>query len=313
MYNGTRLTTDDVQIVWFGTGEGFVADMITTGLLRADVIEAGSITGSKLANDISITTSGDIVVDGGKITMNSASDFTIASGGTVKINASATGESYIYFGNDISISSQGGISANLGQFDSLMVGGENVLTSALGRKVIVSTSQPDGNGIIWLKPNSVSRVFYSVSTGDNRNHRVGSFTTSFELEANSTSETLTGNSLDYTLKIPFYLIDDGPSYTGLVVHATATKDGNTITFPDYTLGTINAWQEKVATLVLSSSLVNLCNNIHDITVSFSVTGVPTSDEQNSRLFIQRQRYIELTCVDPNAGGSVQPCSVYYIP
>ena len=46
--------TDDGAWDWrtFGTGEGFTADMLITGFLSADRIQAGSITVNKLASDV---------------------------------------------------------------------------------------------------------------------------------------------------------------------------------------------------------------------------------------------------------------------
>lgn len=48
---------DDGAWDWrtFGTGEGFTADMLITGFLSADRIQAGSITANKLASDIGAT------------------------------------------------------------------------------------------------------------------------------------------------------------------------------------------------------------------------------------------------------------------
>ena len=133
------------------------------------------------------------------------------------------------------------------------------------------------------------------------------------MDNNSGSQTLTGTSFSYTLKIPFYLIEqnnDGSSYTNLVVSARAEKGSDTVTFPNYTLGTISVWQEKVATMDVTSS-VNLCGDASDITVYFSVSG--DFDPQRSRLYVQRQRFIELTCANANPGTGVQSCGVYYIP
>ena len=49
--------TDDGEWDWrtFGTGEGFTADMLITGFLSADRIQAGSITANKLAADVGET------------------------------------------------------------------------------------------------------------------------------------------------------------------------------------------------------------------------------------------------------------------
>ena len=46
--------TDDGQWDWrtFGTGEGFTADLIVTGFLSADRIQAGSITANHLSSDV---------------------------------------------------------------------------------------------------------------------------------------------------------------------------------------------------------------------------------------------------------------------
>ena len=46
--------TDDGKWDWrtFGTGEGFTADMLVTGFLSADRIQAHTITANKLASDV---------------------------------------------------------------------------------------------------------------------------------------------------------------------------------------------------------------------------------------------------------------------
>lgn len=55
MIAGSRTDTGDWDWRTFGTGEGFTADMLVTGFLSADRIQAGTITANKLAADVGET------------------------------------------------------------------------------------------------------------------------------------------------------------------------------------------------------------------------------------------------------------------
>ena len=52
MIAGSRTDTGEWDWRTFGTGEGFTADMLVTGFLSADRIQAGTITANKLASDV---------------------------------------------------------------------------------------------------------------------------------------------------------------------------------------------------------------------------------------------------------------------
>ena len=52
MIAGRRTDTGEWDWRTFGTGEGFTADMLVTGFLSADRIQAGTITANKLASDV---------------------------------------------------------------------------------------------------------------------------------------------------------------------------------------------------------------------------------------------------------------------
>ena len=114
-------------------------------------------------------------------------------------------------------------------------------------------------------------------------------------------------------KIPFYLVDPddtGHSERNIVVSAYAVKSGDSdikVTFNDYSLGTVTAWQDKTATLTATSA-TNLCSDTGNITVYITVSNATTGS-----LYIQRQKYINLSCVGQATSGGVQTCAVFYKP
>ena len=281
---------------------------ITPAAIVATVSESDSFYSKQ--SSISITSSG-ITMKGGDITIQSGANFVVSAGGVVKIDAGNGVDSYISLGaGNFSASKDGGVVATSGNFQSLKVGGQDVLTAdKLNYKIIVSSTQPSSKGIIWFCPTSVNSVKYSVSTGSSRNINLRNNTKTLSIKA-ETNETMPNSTFTYEVRVPVYLINDGSRETNVEFTITATKATNSslsVTFPTYTLASIGEWQQKDITVSLTSS-VNLCATTGDINI-----GITTGGVSSYNLYIQRYETISLKCTNTKASGAVQPCSVYYIP
>lgn len=279
------------------------------GLLTAkNAIIYGTVyaTNGKFTGTVSGST-----IEGGTINVNNK--FIVDSNGAVKINGNDDTSS-INFGEAFAVSNKG-LSATSGNFESLKVGGQDVLTANnLGYKIIVSASEPSGTGIIWLCPTSVKSVEYTGPTPSSRNESGylgnSSVTRSFSVKC-STSDTLPNSTYTYKVKFPIIAANDSGRQTNVGFNVTATKSDNSnlkVTFPTYTLATIEAWKVYNIEVTVESS-VNLCATSTPITVSIkSVNAV-----NNGYLHVQKDSTIYLTSTDKNATGSTQPCSIYYKP
>lgn len=281
---------------------------ITPTAIVATVSESGSFYSKQ--SSISITSSG-ITLKGGDITIQSGANFVVSAGGVVKIDAGNGVDSYISLGaGNFSASKDGGVVATSGNFQSLKVGGSDVLTAdKLNYKIVVSSTQPSNEGVIWFCPTSVKSVQYSASTGSNRNINLHNNTRTLSIKS-ETNETMPNSTFTYEVRVPVYLINDGSRETNVRFTITATKATNSslsITFPTYTLASIGEWQQKDITVSLTSS-VNLCATTGDINI-----GITTGGVNSYNLYVQRYETISLKCTNTKASGTVQACSVYYIP
>ena len=261
-------------------------------------------------SSIAITANG-ISMSSGNISIESGANLVVNSGGAIKINAGDGVESYISLGEgNFSASKDGGVIATTGNFNSLMVGGSPVLTEeTLGFKVVVSSEQPSGRGIIWICPTSVTWVKYSVSTGQNRNVNLHNDTRSFAITA-ETNETMPNSTFLYEVRVPVYLIYDGSRERNVTfsIRATKASDSNlSITFPTYTLANIGEWEQKDIVVQLTST-TNLCATTGTINVY-----ITTGNVSSWHLYIQRYETISLKCTNTRASATVQACSVSYIP
>ena len=254
-----------------------------------------------------------LVDDEGNATIQSGVKFLVNSGGTVQISAGSGEGSFINLGEAFAASSNG-VSATSGNFGSLMVGGQKVLTEeSLGSKIVVSATEPNQTGIIWICPTSVQRVEYQGFTDDNRVYDISCIsnkTRNFNVSCMS-SDTLPNSVYKYTIKFPIILVFDGSKETNVVFSVTATKSNDPskiVRFSDYTLSSINEWETKVIEMTVESS-TNLCGDTGDIGIAISANGC----KANNTLYIDKDKYINFTAADTNATGSTQPCSVYYKP
>lgn len=240
---------------------------------------------------------------GGVLEFQARNAFKVESGGAVQIDAKDGANSFIRLGDgNFNATQSGDVSARTGDFASgLAVGGRPVWHSG---NIIVSASQPDEHGVIWLKPVETKNVRYSRPTGPNRNMNWYNSTHSFELDA-ETADVLLGSTLTYTLTIPLYEIK--ATERNVVVTATLTKNGQTVALPAYTISRIGQWELQTIQLSAESS-VNLASSHDPITLTVSIAGLDTNG-----LYLQRDMEIALQIRSDSSSGAAQSCSLHWIP
>ena len=243
------------------------------------------------------------------ITINKKGVF-IYSTGTFQLDAeNPNQDAHINIRGLLTADNEGGLTAEMGSFaKSLSLGGKAVLTKGdLAVPVVVSTSQPAGHGLLWIKPSSVTSARYSAYSADSRNNTVrfgaaNPLTFSFAAE---TSNTLANSTFTYTLEFDAISLSDA-TLTGVKFSAKATKSSASVSFAQSGAITMTKWQVVHVTLTASSN-TNLCANASAISVAITAAA-----SNLSALYIQSQQYMTLT-VASSAGGSVQACNVNYIP
>ena len=234
----------------------------------------------------------------------------IRSTGTFQLDAANPDQdAHINIRGLLTADNEGGLTAEMGTFaKSLSLGGKAVLTKGdLAVPVVVSTSQPAGHGLLWIKPSSVTSARYSAYSADSRNNTVR-FGASNPLTFNFTAETsntLANSTFTYTLEFNAISLSDA-TLTGVRFSANATKSGASVSFAQSGAITMTKWQVVHVTLTASSN-TNLCANASAISVAITAAA-----SNLSALYIQSQQYMTLT-VASSAGGSVQACNVNYIP
>lgn len=276
------------------------ADDILDGTTPVTILKNTSVT---------ITIDGVDVI-GGVVVIKAGAKFIVQSGGTVQIDAKDGENSYITLGDMFSVTRDGGIVSDSASFTNLKVKGYDVVTvNDIASRIVVSVSQPDETGVIWFKPTATSAVTYSAYTGDNRNKwfSEGHPTNTVAL-TNATSDTLSNGTLEYTLTVPFYLINDGTeSNLHMIATAASATDGdNAVTF-ECDIPPLGAWEETSVTVTVTST-VNLASDTNGINLTIKLTGMQTMN-----IYIQKERNITLKISNPNATEQVMSCDVFYLP
>lgn len=276
----------------------------------ADDILDGTTPVSTLKNtSVTITTDGVDVI-GGVVVIKAGAKFIVQSGGTVQIDAKDGENSYITLGDMFSVTSSRGVVSDSANFTNLKVKGYDVVTvNDIASRMVVSVSQPDEKGVIWFKPTATSAVTYSAYTGDDRNKwfSEGHPTNTVTL-TNATSDTLSNGTLEYTLTVPFYLINDGtePNLHMIATAASVTGSDNAVTF-ECDIPPLGAWEETSVTVTVTST-VNLASDTNGINLTIKLTGMQTMNT-----YIQKERNITLKISNPNATEQVMACDVFYLP
>lgn len=276
----------------------------------ADDILDGTTPVTILRNtSVTITIDGVDVI-GGVVVIKAGAKFIVQSGGTVQIDAKDGENSYITLGDMFSVTRDGGIVSDSASFTNLKVKGYDVVTvNDIASRMVVSVSQPDETGVIWFKPTATSAVTYSAYTGDNRNKwfSEGHPTNTVAL-TNATSDTLSNGTLEYTLTVPFYLINDGTESNlhMIATAASATDSDKAVTF-ECDIPPLGAWEETSVTVTVTST-VNLASDTNGINLTIKLTGMQTMNT-----YIQKERNITLKISNPNATEQVMTCDVFYLP
>lgn len=239
---------------------------------------------------------------GGVIEILADTIFRVVSGGSVQIDARGSLNSFIRLGDGLfNATESGDVSARTGDFaEGLAVAGKDVWHAG---NVVVSTSQPEGHGILWVRPSETQTVRYACPTGPNRNVNWHNATHSFDLAAD-TGDTMIGSSFTYTLTIPMYEIAE--TVRNVKVYATLSKGDSSIVFPEFTMEKITQWELQTIRLTAESA-VNLAENADPITLTVRVA------DANLGLYLQREMEIALQIRSDSAGGAAQSCSLHWIP
>lgn len=276
----------------------------------ADDILDGTTPVTTLKNaSVTITIDGVDVI-GGVVVIKAGAKFIVQSGGTVQIDAKDGKNSYITLGDMFSVTRDGGIVSDSANFTKLKVKGYDVVTvNDIDSRMVVSVSQPDETGVIWFKPTATAAVTYSAYTGDNRNKwfSEGHPTNTVAL-TNATADTLANGTLEYTLTVPFYLINDGTeSNLHMIATAANATDSNTAVTFECDIPPLGAWEETSVTVTVTST-VNLASDTNGINLTIKLTGMQTMNT-----YIQKERNITLKISNPNATEQVMACDVFYLP
>lgn len=237
---------------------------------------------------------------GGVIELLADTIFRVVSGGSVQIDAK---DGYVRLGDGhFNATESGDVSARTGDFaEGLAVSSKPVWHSG---NAVVSTSQPEGHGILWIRPSETQTVRYAMPTGSERNKNWHNATHSFSLTAD-TADTMIGEKFTYTVTIPLYEIEG--TNRDVSVSAQLIKGGHTVIFPVYTISRIVQWELQTIRLTVESS-VNLAENADPITLTVTMTGATTYG-----LYLQRDMEIALQIRSDASGGAAQACSLHWIP
>ena len=243
-----------------------------------------------------------VTVNGSGIWLDSTGEISLAAGGKINIQSGADEGNQILLGDLFSATDQGGVTGKTANFGSLLVGGNPA--AALGGNIVVATAQPSGNGILWLKPNSVATVQYQRATPSTRSWWLEG-TRVIESIAAKTTDVLPGGTIHYKLTLPLYALS---RLEGVVVAPRLTKSGIS---GEVALGaqTISILGLNVLTLEGESAINLGAAPGTPITLTIDVT-----NGDGQKLFVQSDTTIQLEISNRTvAAGGVQTLEAYWIP
>lgn len=243
-----------------------------------------------------------VTVDGSGIRLESTGEITLAAGGKINIQSGADEGNQILLGDLFSATDQGGVTGKTANFDNLLVGG--IPAATLGGNLAVSTAQPSGHGILWLKPSSVATVQYQRATPSTRSWWLNGVRVIESLAA-KTTDVLPGGTIHYKLVLPLYALS---RLNGVIVAAKLSKSGITGDVA-LTAQTISILGLNVVTLE-GESTVNLgAAPGTPITLTLTVT-----NGDGQKLFVQSDTTIQLEISNRTAAtGGVQALEAFWIP
>ena len=243
-----------------------------------------------------------VTVNGSGIWLDSTGEISLAAGGKINIQSGAGEGNQILLGDLFSATDQGGVTGKTANFGSLLVGGNPA--AALGGNIVVATAQPSGNGILWLKPNSVATVQYQRATPSTRSWWLEG-TRVIESIAAKTTDVLPGGTIHYKLTLPLYALS---RLEGVVVAPRLSKSGIS---GEVALGaqTISILGLNVLTLEGESTINLGAAPGTPITLTLDVT-----NGDGQKLFVQSDTTIQLEISNRTvASGGVQTLEAYWIP
>ena len=243
-----------------------------------------------------------VTVNGSGIWLDSTGEISLAAGGKINIQSGADEGNQILLGDLFSATDQGGVTGKTANFGSLLVGGNPA--AALGGNIVVATAQPSGNGILWLKPNSVATVQYQRATPSTRSWWLEG-TRVIESIAAKTTDVLPGGTIHYKLTLPLYALS---RLEGVVVAPRLSKSGIS---GEVALGaqTISILGLNVLTLEGESAINLGAAPGTPITLTLDVT-----NGDGQKLFVQSDTTIQLEISNRTvASGGVQTLEAYWIP
>ncbi len=243
-----------------------------------------------------------VTVNAEGIWLDSTGEISLAAGGKINIQSGADEGNQILLGDLFSATDQGGVTGKTANFGSLLVGGNPA--AALGGNIVVATAQPSGNGILWLKPNSVATVQYQRATPSTRSWWLEG-TRVIESIAAKTTDVLPGGTIHYKLTLPLYALS---RLEGVVVAPKLTKSGIS---GEVALGaqTISILGLNVLTLEGESAINLGAAPGTPITLTLDVT-----NGDGQKLFVQSDTTIQLEISNRTmAAGGVQALEAYWIP
>lgn len=269
----------------------------------------GEFTGAIKGGTININDKFKVDNDG-NFTIDSGAIISVNSGGTVKISAGNGEESFINLGDAFAVD-HSGMTVTSGNFQSLTVGGQDVLTKDfLNCKVVISQTEPSQTGVIWICPTVVSTVEYKTSVGDYdyETMGIGNRSKSFNLSCLS-SDIFPQSTYKYTVKFAIRIPYDDPvsNVTLDVVAKKSTDPNKKVIFDSYKIDSLKGWGSRYIELTTEST-INLCENNDEIILDIS-----TKNAQHNMIYILRYSDIVFLAADKNASANTQPCSVYYKP
>lgn len=243
-----------------------------------------------------------VTVNGSGIWLDSTGEISLAAGGKINIQSGADEGNQILLGDLFSATDQGGVTGKTANFGNLLVGGNPA--AALGGNIVVATAQPSGNGILWLKPNSVATVQYQRATPSTRSWWLEG-TRVIESIAAKTTDVLPGGTIHYKLTLPLYALS---RLEGVVVAPRLSKSGIS---GEVALGaqTISILGLNVLTLEGESAINLGAAPGTPITLTLTVT-----NGDGQKLFVQSDTTIQLEISNRTvASGGVQTLEAYWIP
>lgn len=224
--------------------------------------------------------------------------------GKVRIHAQDASGSSLIFGTDVEtakfvVDENGAMKAESADVGSLSVDGSQV------PKIVVSESQPDGNGVVWLKPSSTSSKEWTYSPsivylneGQDGSYWYRDYTIPYDQ-----TDYIAGDLL-YGITVKLYVFSlsslTGITFRAKLQNGSSWIDIGSVTQTAYSAGTtitLNVMMDTATTNVMSSSGGG----------NFKVR-LETSYDRNK---CQIASSIALKAKNTSASG-VSACSVFYI-